>query len=389
MKFIGEVFDGCGKRLGAGLRLEDGRLHEIVEKTSSDSFPARYIVPGFVDTHCHGGGENSFSDDYSAEQISSAIWAHRRKGTTAMLASLVSLADPLPQIASLLPFCETGELAGIHLEGPFISPDKCGAQNPSAIRDVNLVELESWLVAGGGWIKTVTLAPELSEALDAARLLHEYGARPSWGHTNASGAATRNILDRYFDLAGSAQTTTHLFNAMPPIGHRDPGPVRELIAAARNSKAYLELIADGIHVDLDLAQDVLEYAANAYLVTDSSAVTGGEPGAYKLGGLDVELRDGGCYLNGTNTLAGGSTTIADQFGLLARANRLPLARIIRAVCQTPARACGIENETGVTTSLKIGSRPNFVILDGNFQVLEVVREGELIDLGGEDRGADD
>ncbi|MDK7734105.1 amidohydrolase family protein [Propionimicrobium lymphophilum] len=376
----GEVYDGEGNIIGRGLHLENGRIVCISQakiSAAQSDYSGRYIVPGFVDTHCHGGAGFSFSDNYEPDQIAAAIRVHHLNGTTALIASLVSLPDPMPQIQALLPFCESGELAGIHLEGPYVNPEKCGAQNPHALRNPDLTELRIWLQEAKGWIKTMTLAPELPGAVDAARLLIKYGARPSWGHTNDTGAATRAALTQISDLADSKilQTVTHLFNAMPPLTHRAPGPVREFIRASKLGYSWLEIIGDGVHVDLDLVGDVLEYVDNAYLVTDSAAVTGSEQGEHLLGGLPVELRDGGCYLTRTETLAGGASTIADQFRGLSE---IDFSRLIRACVSVPANACGIQNDIGVTFDFSISSSPNSLILDDERNILHVFRDGQLV-----------
>lgn len=235
----GEVYDGEGNIVGRGLHLENGRIVCISQakiSAAQSDYSGRYIVPGFVDTHCHGGAGFSFSDDYEPDQIAAAIRVHRLNGTTA----LISLPDPMPQIQALLPFCESGELAGIHLEGTYVNPEKCGAQNPHALRNPDLTELRIWLQEAKGWIKTMTLAPELPGANDAARLLIKYGARPSWGHTNDTGAASRAALTQISDLADSKilQTVTHLFNAMPPVDAQSPGAGTRIHSSG---KAWLQL----------------------------------------------------------------------------------------------------------------------------------------------------
>ncbi|XCB29293.1 hypothetical protein RQN30_08560 [Arcanobacterium hippocoleae] len=145
-----------------------------------------------------------------------------------MLASLVSMIDPLPVIKALVPFCERGELLGIHMEGPYISPHKCGAQNPAAVRNPDLDELRSWLEAGAGWIKTMTIAPEVEDAAGAAKLLHEYGAVPSWGHTAGLSADTLAQVHvtaehgKEIKMEKVPQTATHLLMQcrLLPIGSR-------------------------------------------------------------------------------------------------------------------------------------------------------------------------
>ncbi|MBE6484720.1 MAG: N-acetylglucosamine-6-phosphate deacetylase [Actinomycetaceae bacterium] len=314
-----------------------------------------------------------------------------------MLASLVSLAEPEPYIDALIPLCEAGELAGIHLEGPFISPRRAGAQNPHAIQPIDLAKLRNWLTRGQGWIRTVTLAPELPGADEAALLALSHGARPSWGHTNADAATARMLLNTLYTHGSSEevqqhaappQMITHLFNGMTPFTHREPGPVREFIRAARLGQATAEIIADGVHVAPEVVEDVLAYVASGRsrrreplgvcFVTDASAAAGSPPGRFLLGGIPVEVRAGGCYVAGTGTLAGGATTLADQLRLFALRGRLPFGDIVNACVAAPAHAAGIANAPGVTLTFERGQAPSFLVLDPTFRVLAVVREGRRL-----------
>lgn len=352
------------------------------------------ITPGFVDIHCHGGGGFAFPDNFKPEEIETATSTHQRGGTTAMLASLVSLADPLPQIEALRPFCERGELAGLHFEGPYISQQKCGAQNPAVIRPVDVDELRSWLDACKGWMKTMTVAPEAQGAREAADLLLEYGAKPSWGHSNATGEEARAELDYVveahartprFPKGDVPQTVTHLFNAMPSIQHRAPGPIREFIQAGRREEIACEVIADGHHIHPDLVEDVIDYLdkndamggiPHAFFVTDSLAAAGMPPGKYTLGGLAVEVRNGVCYLEGTTTISGGATVLADHFRLFARRGNLHIATLVRACVSGPVHAGSLEGLPGVTLEFEPGVAPNFIVFDEDFTTKHVVREGK-------------
>lgn len=384
MIFSGTVYDGHGRRVGGGLVLEAGELVDVLPEgyAGNADVSGAYITPGLVDIHCHGGGGASFPDDTDPQAIRAAIEAHRAAGTTALLASLVSMVDPLPAIRALVPFCETGDLAGIHMEGPYVSPHKAGAQNPAAIRGADPGELTMWLEEAKGFVKTMTIAPETDNALEAARILLDHGAKPSWGHTATDGRTAARVLQATADYAakigfkGVPQTATHLFNAMPPIDHREPGPVREFLAAARLGHTIVETIGDGVHIEPVLVEDVHGYVGqNAAFVTDAIAAAGMPEGRYRLGGLDVDVRAGAARLAGKDTIAGGCSRLSDQLALFASRGVLPIERIVRACVATPARAASIEDAAGVTLDFKPGTRPNVVVFDRRFSPVRVVRDG--------------
>lgn len=420
MYFMGTVLDGFGRHLGSGLEVSDGTLVRVLPRDFDATSIApteqitqgTHIVPGLVDVHSHGGGGASFPDDTDAESIQKAIAAHRSRGTTALVASLVSMVDPLPAIHALVPFCESGELAGIHMEGPYISVEKKGAQNPAAIRPADLAELEAWLKAGDGWIRTMTIAPETPHASEAAQLLLHYGAKPSWGHTSADGDTTAAVLQATIDYAdshdyeGVPQTATHLFNGMPSILHREPGPVREFIQAARRGEVAVELVADGVHVKPLLVEDVLQYIADTTVedpgalragtsaridpslatifVTDAMAAAGMPEGRYQLGGLDVDVAGGVARLADTGNIAGGCSRLSDQLALFASRGVLSLAAVVRATVAGPVLAASLLREgreaRGISLEFTEGEKPNFVVLNSDYHPVVVVREGEVLSI---------
>lgn len=400
MRITGTVIDGHGQNVGTGLEFDDaGVLTKVLGGGcgcscgggSQESKPAdlegAYIIPGLVDVHCHGGGGFSFPDTPTPEGIKTAIDTHRSRGTTALVASLVSMIDPLPVIEALVPWCESGELAGIHMEGPFVSPNKAGAQNPAAIREPNLEELKTWLEAARGHIVSMTIAPEGEKAVEAAQMLLDYGARPSWGHTVATGEETRRVLyataeyARSINFEGVPQTATHLFNAMPSLHHRHPGPVRELVAAGKEGICSCEIVGDGVHVNPDLVADVVNYLGeNCMLITDAMAGAGMADGAYELGGLAVTIDGGVAKLTGTDTIAGSTARLGDEVTLLASKGFLPIEKIAEATSYAPARALNLFARSGVTISFTPGQTASCVVLGKDFEVRGVIRNGHLVEV---------
>ncbi|MDT7766652.1 MAG: N-acetylglucosamine-6-phosphate deacetylase, partial [Mycobacterium sp.] len=212
------------------------------------------VAPGFVDTHVHGGGGANFSTG-SAADTSIAVALHRRHGTTTLVASLVTAgpAELLRQVVELADDVRAGVIAGIHLEGPWLSARRCGAHAPSLMRDPGPAEIDRVLDAGAGSIRMVTLAPERDGAIAAIERIVGAGVVAAVGHTEATYQQTRAAI------RAGATVGTHLFNALRPISTREPGPV---IALLEDSRVTVELITDGVHVDAALYRHVAHSAGH-------------------------------------------------------------------------------------------------------------------------------
>ena len=329
--------------------------------------PEATVVPGFVDTHVHGGGGASFSG--GTAETAAAVALHRRHGTTALIASLVSEApdDLLRQIRGLADDVRSGLIAGIHLEGPWLAEKRCGAHDPALLRDPDPAELRRVFDAAQGTIKMVTLAPERTGALDAIRSVVGAGAVAAVGHTEATYEQTRAAID------AGATVATHLFNAMRPIHHREPGPV---IALLEDPRVSVEVIADGVHVDAALYRHVTRSAGDdrVSLVTDAMAAAGMADGAYRIGPLAVEVAGAVARLAGTDTIAGSTATMDQLFRFAVTGSGLPRdAALLAAVRQSsinPARALGLPSP-----ELTAGSRADLVVLDGDLMVSDVLVGG--------------
>lgn len=340
------------------------------------TFPDASVVPGFVDIHVHGGGGGSFTSG-DPEQAAQAVRFHRGHGTTTMLASLVSAppAELLRSVTALVDLVDDGVLAGIHLEGPYLSAAKCGAHDPAALRDPEAAETDRLLRAGSGTIRMVTLAPERPGGLRAVRQLADAGVTVAVGHTDADYRITRDAIE------AGARVATHLFNAMPPVHHRDPGPV---LALLEDPRVVLELIADGTHLHPALVRHVLAAAGveRVALVTDAMSAAGMADGSYQLGSLDVEVAEGTARLT-DGTIAGSTTTTSALYAtalqMLAGADPLVGASIVTAA--TPAAAVGLDG-VGV---LAPGHRADLVVLDSAGQVVTVMRNGSWV--GTNDEGS--
>lgn len=326
------------------------------------------VVPGFVDMHTHGGGGGAFPDA-TAESSQAAIAMHRAHGTTALIASLVS-AHPdelLRQVSALAEQVEDGLIGGIHLEGPWLAPGKKGAHDPTALRTPDPAEIARVFAAGRGTIKMVTIAPEIDGAMAAIRQMVDLGAVPAVGHTDASWEQARAAID------AGASVATHLFNAMRPIHHREPGPV---VALVEDERVTVELIGDGVHLHPALYGEVCRRVGDdrVTLVTDAMAAAGMADGAYELGTLAVEVSSGVARIAGTDTIAGSTATMDQLFRFaLTHGEGEPDDVLMRAVKQTsvnPARAMGF-----ATVGLDVGSSADAVVLGPDASVVGVMKAG--------------
>lgn len=346
--------------------------------------PQGYVLPGLVDIHCHGGGGQSFPDATDMAAARTAIDEHRRHGTTSLVASLVT-ADPatlLERTALLTELAAAGELAAIHLEGPFIAHDRCGAQNPAAIQEPDPVLTAQLLEVAGGHIATMTIAPEREGAREVVQVLIEHGALPSFGHTVTAAARAREAVAEAHALlaeAGAARsakaTVTHLFNGMNPMHHREPGPIPEFLAAARAGRLVLELINDGTHIDPGLARNVIELVGreNVVLVTDAMAATGMADGQYELGSLDVTVTDGVARLTDGGSIAGGTAHLHDVLRTTV-AGGVDLVDACYVAATNPAAVLG-RSDIG---ALEPGRRADVLLLDDALGIEQVIRGGEAL-----------
>ncbi|HEY4993961.1 MAG TPA: amidohydrolase family protein, partial [Nakamurella sp.] len=198
------------------------------------------VIPGFVDMHVHGGGGGAFPTG-DADDALVAVQMHRRHGTTSSVASLVTATpdELLRQAAVMADLVEQGLIVGTHLEGPWLSANRGGAHELSQLRDPDPAELDRVFAAGHGTIRMVTLAPERRGGHDAVRRVVDAGAVAAVGHTDATYDQARAAID------AGATAGTHLFNAMRPVHHREPGPV---IALLEDPRVTVELITDGVHL---------------------------------------------------------------------------------------------------------------------------------------------
>ena len=328
-----------------------------------------WLVPGFVDIHNHGGGGASFTSG-SVEDVLRGIHTHRLHGTTTLVASTVTGdMDGLAQRAGMLSeLVEQGDLAGIHFEGPFISPCRKGAHSEALLRDPDPADVRKLVDAARGHAAMVTLATELPGGLDSVRLLAEHGVIAAIGHTDATYEQTQQAID------AGATVATHLFNAMPPLGHRAPGPIAALL---EDERVTVELINDGTHLHPASLELAFHHAGadRVAFITDAMDAAGFGDGRYMLGPLEVEVADGVARLVEGGSIAGSTLTLDRAFRRAVTVDRLPVGDVVEAISANPARLLGLDDRMG---SLEPGKDADLVVLDADFALKGVMRGGDWV-----------
>ncbi len=316
----------------------------------------RYLAPAFLDLHVHGGGGADFSDG-DPDGARAVVEFHRRHGTGSLLAAIVP-APPDRMRKAMAAALNVPGVVGIHLEGPFLNPARCGALDPAWFLPPSRAAFRELASGFEGEVKVVTLAPELPGALELVAEVRRIGAVPALGHSSAGyGEAVEGFRQ-------GVGHVVHLGNAMTGLGHRDPGAV----GAALLSPASLELVLDGVHVHPAFARLVIEFLRGRgelrrlCLVSDATAA-GMPEGTYGLGGREVRLRGEEARLP-DGTLAGSCLTLDRAVGNALRFAGLSLPQAVALASANPARVLGLE---GVGT-LAVGAKAPFVLLGPDLQV---------------------
>jgi N-acetylglucosamine-6-phosphate deacetylase len=356
-------------RVASGrITVEDGRIASVDLEGDGDG---PYIAPGFVDVHVHGwGGHDAMGDAAALGGMARALLRHGVTSflPTAVTAPMADLAAFADRVRTWLPDAppDGAEPLGFNLEGPFLAAARRGAhdaahlQDPAAVAQPELQPLVDRL-------RLLTVAPELPGATDLIRWLHDQGVAVSIGH---SAAALEEARAGY---AAGATSTTHLFNAMTGIDHRAPGVA---VAALLDDEAYVELIADGIHVHPAVWELIrrLKRPDRILLVSDALALAGTGDRRGRLGGLEIEVVGGRATLAGTSTLAGSVIALDDAVrNVVASGISLPAA--VAAASRNPLSLLGVTDRG----RLAEGQRADLVELDADLQVRRVMRGGTWIE----------
>src|SRR3954469_12196595 len=337
------------------------------------------VAPGYVAIHCHGGGSHAVSSPDPGE-VAAVAAHHLSRGTTTMLASLVSASTPdlVAAIRAIASVAETGSpIVGCHVEGPFLDPGHRGAHDPAHLRLPGSDEIGTWLAAGVDpsgrpTVRMVTLAPELPGASAAIDLLEGSDVVVGLGHTGADAGG----FDEALRSLGKP-LVTHLFNGMEPLHHRRPGPVAASLDALARGSTYVELIADGVHLADETVHLVfaLDPGRHVVLVSDAMVAAGMPDGDFELGSVRVRVADGRAWpRTEPPALAGGTSHAAELVRrCVVHADVDPVAAVAAAT-STPAALLGLDDRGSLVTGL----RADLVGVDRDWRVRRVMRGGDWV-----------
>jgi len=366
------------------LLMDDGSIVEVTSRAAREvptnirlvDFADGILAPGFIDLHIHGGAGHDVMEAGAgalppverllvSHGVSSYFPTTVTAPLDATLSTLTRLADAI-EAAERSPQPQNGELRarplGIHLEGPFISHKRRGVHPPENLLAPSPAAFDRFWQAARGHIRVLTIAPELPGALEVIKLASSRGVCVSLGHSNADLDAARA------GFAAGARHATHTFNAMRPLDHRDPGILGEVLTDSRLSA---EIIADGIHVDPVIVQLFLKAKGPeaAVLITDATAATGMPDGRYRLGSLEVEVKDGRCMVG--DSLAGSVLTMDRAVRNVMQFAQWDLQPAVRLATLNPARVAGVKS--GGT--LQAGAPADLVVLSPSGEVRKTIIRG--------------
>lgn len=359
--------------LPEGFRPARVQFGQVIEQIEPDDAAPHdvYLVPGFIDTHIHGGGGGDTMD--GPEGVRRLARLHARHGTTSLLPT--TMTAPWPQVMAALrgvrEVMTTGvargaDILGAHLEGPFISPARLGAQPAHAILPVDGLLSE---VLALDVVRAVTMAPELTGALHAARRFAGAGIRVGLGHTAGRYEDALAVLDTVRELMGRS-AGTHTFNAMGGVQGRAPGPLAALLC---HPDPFLELIIDGVHLHPGAVRLALVAAPErALLITDAMRATGMPDGPSELGGQAVTVRDGKATL-ADGTIAGSLLTMDRGVRRLVKLG-VPLVQAAHMASSVPARSMGLLDRGQISPGL----RADLVVLGAKLDVQQVYLAGHAV-----------
>ena len=367
------ILDGVVLVEGAKI-LEVGSRRAV--RFSRDEFQVvghsqQLLAPGFIDVHTHGamGRDVMEGTDEALEVISRFLAGH---GTTSFLATTVT-ASPIATLQAVEALGSQvdrplpgARMLGLHLEGPFINPEKRGAHTAKYIRRPSTLIFDQLLACSSHQIKLITVAPEVEGGLELIRFARAKGVVVSLGHSNAT------LEETMAAIALGAGNATHTFNAMRPFSHRDPGILGAVLTAP---EIWAELIADGVHVSPAAINLCIQCksARRILLISDAVSATGMPEGQYRLSDIEITLSGGICRTR-EGQLAGSTLTQDQALRNMVRWSHLPLEAVLGMLTRNPAQSLGIAESKG---TLAEGRDADMVLLDRNLRVHTTIIQGEV------------
>ncbi|TCZ75327.1 N-acetylglucosamine-6-phosphate deacetylase [Paenibacillus albiflavus] len=332
-----------------------------------------WVLPGFIDVHVHGGYGADFMDA-SKESLDTITRFHSSMGTTSIVATSMTapreaLDDVVESIAAYrsnpMPYAQ---VVGLHLEGPFLNPSKIGAQNPDYVVLPQIDWIQTWYDKYPGLIKTIALAPEREGALAMIEWCRDHGIVTAAAHTEAT----------YADMQAAAKHglshSVHMYNAMKPLHHREPGTVGSILTM---DEVSAEIIADGVHVHPTCIKllAAMKTQENLLLITDAMSAAGLDDGLYQLGGQDVLVKGGVARLKDGETLAGSTLTMIRGFQFLVEEVGLSVEQVSKLASGNPAKLLGLSDTIG---SIAAGKHADLLLVTPSFELERVYVQGRQI-----------
>jgi len=376
----GKVYTPSGIITEGFLRIRDGSISEIGTATPEIIQQTEKVVdaednlvlPGFMDIHVNGGGGH-MAIEATPEAMLSIAEAHARFGTTSMV--LTTITTPTPTLSRVLEVVASldqgesrgAEILGVHLEGPFINPERAGAHNRKYLRPPSREVFDALMDRSNGCLRMLSLAPELEGSMELIRHAVAAGVVVGLAHSNADYEVTLEAIDAGMTICA------HLFNSMPPLAHRAPGPIGAFLSTP---DTFVELISDGYHVhpavmDLAIAAKGPDHVA---LVTDAVTPAGTDMMSFSIDGLELLVKGKSCFTS-DGDLAGSALTMDDAVKVVSRQTRCSLEDTVRMASLSPATALGIESKKG---SLEVGKDGDVVVATEDLRVITTIVGGRQV-----------
>ncbi len=331
----------------------------VIELSSDD-----YVIPGFIDIHIHGsmGADVMDADIDALQTISKSLY---KQGVTSYLATTMTASNDhiLRAMNAIKSYnshqhTDSSKIVGVHLEGPFISPGKIGAQNPNYLQQADVAKMASWHNACNNLVKKITIAPEIENAKQVIDFCNNHNIVSSIGHTSCTMAQALEAIDH------GCSHATHLFNAMSPIDHRNPGAATALVMS---KKVLAELIVDGIHLHPDMVKFAYEIKGsdNIALITDAMSAQCAGEGVFDLGGQKVIVKDGQARLE-NGVLAGSVLTMNKALENFIKFTNCSLHDAVKMTSTNQAKSLGFKKG-----DIKVGYDADLVVLNKYYQIKQV------------------